>query len=82
MEPSPHYLATWPQPPAMPERESYRPREIARRHGLSYSTVYQAIREGRLPSYRIGRAVVVDRADAERWIRAQKGGPLGATTRT
>src|SRR5215213_7155445 len=35
---------------------------------ISRTTVYRLIREGRIPTYRIGRATRVRRHDVERWL--------------
>lgn len=43
----------------MVTRLTYRPREVAEATGLSRETVLRMVRDGRLPSRRVGRAVLI-----------------------
>ena len=49
------------------------PDVLAALPGMSERTLFRVLREGTLPSFKIGRARVVMRADLERWLEEQKG---------
>lgn len=51
--------------------------EAARRLSLGRATAYQLVRQGDLPSVRIGRAVRVPAHELEAWIEARVSGGVG-----
>jgi len=51
-------------------------REAARVLGLGRDTAYQLVREGRLRAVRVGRRVLVPRAELEAFIAREAGGPI------
>lgn len=55
------------------ERLAYRPAEIHALTGLPKSTIYDAVRDGRLASVRLGRAVVVPAAALTAFLAGEKG---------
>lgn len=42
---------------------------VCRRYGIGRSSVYRLIKEGKLTRLKVGRCVLIDAADAERWWR-------------
>ena len=44
--------------------------EVARLLGCARATIYQAIREGQVPSIRVGRRILVPRAALQRMLEA------------
>ena len=50
------------------ERLVYTVEEVARRLGLGRSATYDAIRRGQIPARRIGRRILIPRAELERWL--------------
>jgi excisionase family DNA binding protein len=58
-------------------RDTYRPREVAPRLGVSIPTVYRWIERGELPSIRIGRAVLVPAEGLRLWIASRTTGGDG-----
>ena len=50
-------------------------RETARFLGIGLNTLRIATRDGRVPSYRIGRAVRYRRSDLEAWLEQRRQGP-------
>jgi putative molybdopterin biosynthesis protein len=55
----------------MPEEDPYlTPLQVAQELGLSDQTVYNWIKEKRLPAAKVGRALRVRRSDLERMIAA------------
>lgn len=57
----------------MPESISYTPDEVAKILKISRFTVYEMIKRGDLPSYRIGRKVRVEEPDLDQYIKKSKG---------
>ncbi len=49
--------------------------EVARRLRVSEATVYNLIRGGQLPAFRVGRSWRVDERDLDEYIRRQKTRP-------
>ena len=47
--------------------------ECARLMGLSKGSTYEAVRQGTIPSLRIGRRLVIPRAALERMLEGQGG---------
>lgn len=60
----------------MTESVSYTTEEVAKRLKVSKLTVYDLIKKGELPSYRVGRQVRVDAEDLNRYIQSTKTGFL------
>lgn len=60
------------------EEVMYRPADLAFMLGADRQQVYRWIRENRLPSVRLGRAIYVPRAAFERWLEAQNQQALAA----
>ena len=56
---------------------AYRPKDIATMLGISRSTVYQLIADGRLPARKLGAATVIRRCDLEAFLDAA---PFSAAT--
>ena len=50
------------------ERKFVRIREISEMTGISIPTIYQDIREGRLPAKRSGKIILVRPQDVDTWI--------------
>lgn len=52
-------------------------KEAARRLGVSTKTVDRKLKAAvqRLPHYRIGRRIIIDPDELDRWIRLQRGRP-------
>lgn len=49
--------------------------EVSRRLKVSEATVYNLIRAGQLPAFRVGRSWRIDERDFEEYIRRQKTRP-------
>ncbi|WP_072328363.1 MULTISPECIES: helix-turn-helix transcriptional regulator [unclassified Paenibacillus] len=58
----------------MTEERSYTTEEIAKLLKISKLTVYDLIKKGDLPAYRVGRQMRVDASDLERYKRQAKAG--------
>ncbi|RSK26250.1 helix-turn-helix domain-containing protein [Bacillus sp. HMF5848] len=56
----------------MPENESYTTEEIAQILKVSKLTVYDLIKKGKLPAYRVGRQMRVDASDLEEYKNKEK----------
>ncbi|PEM57948.1 helix-turn-helix transcriptional regulator [Bacillus toyonensis] len=56
--------------------ESYTAEEAAKKLKISKLTVYELIKRGELPSYRIGRQVRIDVEDLQKYIEQSKTGSL------
>ncbi|PZA08726.1 MULTISPECIES: helix-turn-helix domain-containing protein [unclassified Meiothermus] len=54
-----------------PQRAAYRIKEASKMLGLSYRSVWKAIKRGDIPSFRLGKRVYVPKAFLE---RLQRGG--------
>ena len=50
------------------EKVAYSVRETAECLGLHPNTVYQLISAGKLPALRLGRKILVSRAELEKWL--------------
>lgn len=59
----------------MSDTLSYTPEEVAKILKITRFTVYEMIKRGDLPAYRIGRKVRVEAPDLDRFIRNGKTGP-------
>jgi len=57
----------------MPNDQSYTTEEIAKLLKISKLTVYDLIKKGKLPSYRVGKQMRVDAADLEAYKQQSKG---------
>lgn len=57
----------------MPNDQSYTTEEIAKLLKISKLTVYDLIKKGKLPSYRVGKQMRVDSADLEAYKQQSKG---------
>ncbi|ABS20568.1 substrate-binding domain-containing protein [Bacillus cytotoxicus] len=55
---------------------SYTTEEVAKQLKVSKLTVYDLIKKGELPSYRVGRQMRIDAGDLEQYIRQMKTGKL------
>ena len=64
----------------MPSEISYTTEEIAKLLRISKLTVYDLIKKGKLPAYRVGKQMRVDADDLEAYKRQAKG--IGASPRT
>jgi len=53
------------------ERVAYSPNEAARALGLSLNHVYDLIRSGTIPSVRLGKRILIPRAELERMLCAR-----------
>lgn len=61
------------------KRAVLRPVEVGRLLGLRRSRVYALLRDGVLPSVRIGGAIWIPRPALEAWLREQSDRALAAT---
>lgn len=61
----------------MSEPKLYRPEEAAQALGLSRSTVYELLADGRLASVKVGRSRRIPRAALDRFV-AELSAPSGA----
>ncbi|WP_459503358.1 substrate-binding domain-containing protein [Bacillus sp. C1] len=59
---------------------SYTTEEVANRLKVSKLTVYDLIKKGELPSYRVGRQMRIDAADLEQYIKQMKTGKVQDTS--
>lgn len=50
------------------QRNVYSVPEVAQRLGIDRNTVYQAVKEGQIPSIRVGRRILVPRLAFERML--------------
>lgn len=57
-------------------RKSYRPREVVEVTGLSISTVNRMLKDGRLPSVRLGGCVLVPAAELDRLLAGATAGQV------
>ncbi|GIN60140.1 hypothetical protein J27TS8_01330 [Robertmurraya siralis] len=64
----------------MPLEESYTTEQIAQILKVSKLTVYDLIKKGKLPAYRVGRQMRVDASDLEKYKNKEKGIPLPEQT--
>lgn len=46
--------------------------EVAQMLNITKNTVYEMIKRGELPSYKIGRKIRIDKSDVENYINSQK----------
>ncbi len=61
---------------ASPSSETETVEEVARRLGIGRDLAYRAVRAGDIPSIRIGRRILVPKAELERLLRGEwRGGP-------
>ncbi|WP_090694034.1 substrate-binding domain-containing protein [Bacillus sp. 166amftsu] len=58
------------------DHHSYTTEEVANRLKVSKLTVYDLIKKGKLPSYRVGRQMRIDAADLEQYIKQMKTGKI------
>ncbi|WP_242145379.1 MULTISPECIES: helix-turn-helix transcriptional regulator [unclassified Bacillus cereus group] len=58
------------------DHHSYTTEEVAKQLKVSKLTVYDLIKKGELPSYRVGRQMRIDAGDLEQYIRQMKTGTL------
>jgi excisionase family DNA binding protein len=56
----------------MSERDVYSVPEVAARLGVDRNTAYQAIKEGQIPSIRVGHRILVPKAAFERLLEQGK----------
>ena len=54
------------------ERVAYSPNETARALGLSLNHVYDLLRSGTIPSVRLGKRILIPRAELERMLCVNK----------
>ena len=47
--------------------------DVAEWLGVTRQAVYKFAREGRIPHYRVGKALVFDRAELEKWLEDNRG---------
>ncbi len=53
-----------------PARDAWRPREVAKKTGISYNEVLELIRRGELGSIPVGRLHIVPDAELKRFLAA------------
>ncbi|PFK43215.1 hypothetical protein COI93_10345 [Bacillus cereus] len=58
------------------DHHSYTTEEVANRLKVSKLTVYDLIKKGELPSYRVGRQMRIDASDLEQYIKQMKTGKV------
>ncbi|MED4654446.1 substrate-binding domain-containing protein [Bacillus pseudomycoides] len=58
------------------DHHSYTTEEVANRLKVSKLTVYDLIKKGELPSYRVGRQMRIDAVDLEQYIKQMKTGKV------
>ena len=58
------------------DHHSYTTEEVAKRLKVSKLTVYDLIKKGELPSYRVGRQMRIDAADLDQYIKQMKTGKV------
>lgn len=58
----------------MPDNNLYTPEEVSKILKISRFTVYELIKRGSLPAYRIGRSMRIEAAELEKYILASKKG--------
>ncbi|EMI9090581.1 MULTISPECIES: helix-turn-helix transcriptional regulator [Bacillus] len=61
------------------DHHSYTTEEVAKRLKVSKLTVYDLIKKGELPSYRVGRQMRIDAEDLEQYIKQMKTGKIQGT---
>lgn len=59
--------------------EALTPDQVAAKLKIAKATVYELIKRGELPGYRVGKKVRVDSGDVDRYIRRNRPGPLDAS---
>jgi excisionase family DNA binding protein len=52
----------------MQGQDVYTVEEVAERLGISRSLAYQAVKEGEIPTRKIGRRIVIPRVAFEKWL--------------
>ncbi|MBC6972741.1 excisionase family DNA-binding protein [Bacillus sp. Xin] len=62
------------------DHHSYTTEEVANRLKVSKLTVYDLIKKGELPSYRVGRQMRIDAVDLEQYIKQMKTGKVQITS--
>ncbi|WP_410985162.1 substrate-binding domain-containing protein [Bacillus cereus] len=62
------------------DHHSYTTEEVANRLKVSKLTVYDLIKKGELPSYRVGRQMRIDTVDLEQYIKQMKTGKVQTTS--
>ena len=53
--------------------------EVAQILNITKNTVYEMIKRGELPAYKVGRKIRIDRADIDAYINNQKKTPTSIT---
>jgi excisionase family DNA binding protein len=49
------------------------PEETAEALGVSLSSIYRGVRDGRIPHRRLGRRIILNPAAVEAWARGEDG---------
>jgi len=63
-----------PRPVTDPERRAYRVKEVCKLVGISHTTIWRAMREGKLRHVRIGRRILILAADLQAWLDSLPAG--------
>ena len=61
----------------MDSKEALTAPEVAELLNITKNTVYEIVKRGEIPSYKIGKKLRIDRQDVEDYINNQKGGSNG-----
>lgn len=59
----------------MEERAVYSCEEAAAKLGVNIKTLYEGVKEGSIPSMRVGRRILIPRAAFDRLLEQPTGGP-------
>lgn len=62
----------------MSQEQSYTIEEVAQLLKVSKLTIYDLVKKGDLPVFRVGRQMRVDRADLQTYIQKRKTGSMPA----
>lgn len=64
------------QPTTTIQRVTVKPDDLAKMLGTSRATVYAGLRNGRIPSRRIGKRFIIPRAAIDEWLRSSGSAEL------
>ena len=65
-----------PSQESKPQSLSYQPNELAGELGVSRQLIYRGLRDGSIPSIRMGKRFLIPRSAIQEWLRTAGGGQI------